>query len=166
MNHHPDSKPVFPLAVDKSYAYAEDVRNVGVPGRALSGWRDDEKPAGLLALAWFRPPRVLQEELVNQVVSGSMDAQARAVVDVDAPRVQIVGPNAKVELAGRRIFTRHPVNASSTHQPRTIVAPVFEHPPGTGTAEDFGSAVERDKRRVAPDRRRQQLNETFEYVAS
>ena len=103
---------------------------------------------------------------MNQVVSGSMDGQARAVVDVNTPGVQIIRPDAKVKLAGRGIFTRHPVNASATHQSRTIVAPVFEHPPGTGTAEDFGSAVERDKGRVAPDRRRQQLNETFEYVAS
>jgi hypothetical protein len=116
----------------------------------------------LFALAWFRSRRVLQEELVNQVVSGGMDAQARAVVDVDTLGVPITRPNAKVELAGRHISTRHPVNASSTHQSRTIVAPVFKHPPGASTAEDFGSAVERDKRRVAPDRRHQQLNETFE----
>src|SRR5688572_31727469 len=95
-----------------------------------------------------------------------MNAQTRPVVDVDASRVQVMRPDAKVELAALGIFAHQPMDASLTHQSGTIPAPIFKHSPGTGAAEDVGSAVERDKRGIAPDRRCQQLDETFEYVVS
>jgi hypothetical protein len=106
----------------------------------------------------------LQEELVNQVVSGIMNAQTRPVVDVDTLRVQVMRTDAKLELAALGICTNQPVDASSTHESRTIFAPIFEHSPRTGAAEDFGRAVERDERRIAPYRRRQQPDEMFKKV--
>ena len=113
-----------------------------------------------------RPTLALKEELVNQVVSGFMNAQTQSVVDVDTLRVQVMRTDAKLELAALRICTHQPVDASATHESRTIFAPIFKHSPGTGAAEDFGRAVERDERRIAPYRRRQQFDETFEYGVS
>ena len=95
-----------------------------------------------------------------------MNAKTWPLVDVDTLRVQVMWTDAELELAALRICPRQPVDASSAHESRTIFAPILKHSPGTGAAEDFGRAVERDERRIAPYRRRQQFDETFEYGAS